>query len=509
MTTEHLSKHRTPNRRNILQAGTTLAAASALGAGGPIRRARAQQSPAALTPSPSWTQALPSGPDMRVKITESYATLVARDAYFWAWPLVNMYNRRVANELVKDAARTGPVVTAPINHLAMFTDYIDPGERLAVCPNQDVVYGIGFMALDQSAIVVQVPDFGDRFWVYSAYDTRTDEFSQLGKMYGNKPGFYLMVGRNWTGETPKGITKVFRATTNSGSINARIFMDDTPEDKQAVQSVLRQIMAYPLTEYDGTMKSTDWSKLPVAPATTTGDEEIRWVDPEKFFDELPAVFNDAPPMPGEEARYAQVLAVLEAAKADPKIKAAMTKAALEADAELIKPVFDFRNFGVQLPHHWSTVRNGASFGTDYFMRTAIAKSNILVNTAQETTYFYQDLDGGGARLNGVNRYIVTFAKDQTPPVDGFWSLTLYNKNHFFEPNPIKRYSVGTKNKTLNLGADGSLTIHVQVDSPGHDKDSNWLPAPKDGDFSLYVRAYWPKAAITDGSWTPPAVQLVN
>ncbi|MGB6798906.1 MAG: DUF1214 domain-containing protein, partial [Xanthobacteraceae bacterium] len=177
-------------------------------------------------------------------------------------------------------------------------------------------------------------------------------------------------------------------------------------------------------------------------------------------------FKDAPAMPGEEARYAQVLAVVEAANADPKIKAAMTKAAVEADAELIKPVFDFRNFGVQLSHHWSTVRNGAAYGTDYFMRTAIAKSNILVNTAQETTYFYQDLDADGARLNSVNRYIVTFPKGQTPPVDGFWSLTLYNKNHFFEPNPIKRYSLGTKYKSLKLGADGSLTIYVQADSPG-------------------------------------------
>ena len=100
------------------------------------------------------------------------------------------------------------------------------------------------------------------------------------------------------------------------------------------------------------------------------------------------------------------------------------------------------------------------------MRTAIAKSNILVNTAQETTYFYQDLDADGARLNAVNRYTVTFPKDQTPPVDGFWSLTLYNKNHFFEPNPIKRYSLGTKNKTLKLGADGSLTIYVQADPAG-------------------------------------------
>jgi hypothetical protein len=117
-------------------------------------------------------------------------------------------------------------------------------------------------------------------------------------------------------------------------------------------------------------------------------------------------------MAGEEARYAQVLAVIEAAKTDPRIKDAITKAAIAADAELIKPIFDFRNFGVQLPHHWSTVLNGAAFGTDYFTRTAIAKSNILVNTAQETAYFYQDLDANGARLNGANRYTITFPKDQ-------------------------------------------------------------------------------------------------
>jgi len=100
---------------------------------------------------------------------------------------------------------------------------------------------------------------------------------------------------------------------------------------------------------------------------------------------------------------------------------------------------------------------------------------------------------------------VTFAKDQTPPVNGFWSLTLYNEHHFFAPNAANRYSLGTKNKTLKYNDDGSLTLYVQSDAPGPDQESNWLPAPKTGAFSLYVRAYWPKAAIVDGSWTPPAV----
>jgi hypothetical protein len=246
------------------------------------------QEPAAyIAPSPAWTQAMPSGPVARTKITESYATLVARDAYFWAWPLVNMHNRRLANEPVKQFVRAGPVPSAPINHVAMLTDYIDPGERLAVCPNQDVVYGIGFFALEKTPVVIQVPEFGNRFWVFAAYNTRTDAFIQFGKMYGTTPGFYLVVGPNWKGEVQKGITKLFRSTTNTGSFAPRVFQDDTPEDRRAIQGVLRQIMMYPLAEYDGKPKSTDWSKLPVVPAAATGDEEIKWVVPEKFFDVLP------------------------------------------------------------------------------------------------------------------------------------------------------------------------------------------------------------------------------
>ena len=147
--------------------------------------------------------------------------------------------------------------------------------------------------------------------------------------------------------------------------------------------------------------------------------------------------------------------------------------------------------------------------TDYFTRTAFAKSNILVNAPAETKYLYQDLDAAGQRLNGANRYTVTFPKGETPPVDGFWSLTLYDAQHFFVPNELKRYSLGTKNKNLKLGNDGSLTIYVQAESPGPDKESNWLPTPKNADFSLFLRAYWPRTPIVDGSWVPPAVERAN
>jgi len=141
-----------------------------------------------------------------------------------------------------------------------------------------------------------------------------------------------------------------------------------------------------------------------------------------------------------------------------------------------------------------------------FTRPAVAKSNMLVNARNETKYFYQDLDLAGARLNGANRYTVTFPQDQAPPVNGFWSLPLYDQSHFFAPNQIKRFSLGTKNKDLKVKPDGSLTVYVQSDPPAETQRANWLPAPKGANFSLFMRAYWPKVAVTDGSWTAPPVQ---
>jgi len=487
--------------RTVLLAAAGLAALSA-------------SAQAALPPAPAQAVPVTPGPDVRVKITDEYAALVARDAYFWAWPLVNIYNRRLAVAKLAKTVRSGSAVSAPLNRLGMLTDYVDPTGRLVACPNQDVVYGIGVLALDVSPVVIQVPDFGDRFWVYQAVDLRTDSFVQLGKMYDTKPGFYLLVGPNWKGETPKGIAKVFRASTNTGIVAPRIFQDDTPEDKRAVQAPLRQVVMYPLSEFDGTMKSIDWTKIPQGPAPEGGAEEVKWVVPEKFVDELGAALADAPPLPGEEARYAQVRGVLEVAKADPRRREAMTKAAVDAEKEVVAPLFQFRAWGQQLPYHWSTISNEAAFGTDYFTRTAVAKSNILVNAPNETKYFYQDLDAAGARLNGRNRYTVTFPKGLTPPVNGFWSLTLYNQHHFFAPNEIGRYSVGTKNKDLKYAEDGSLTFYVQDDPPPEELRANWLPTPRrrdgdadmNGDFSLYIRAYWPKAAVLEGAWTPPPVE---
>ncbi|HEX5104042.1 MAG TPA: DUF1214 domain-containing protein, partial [Pirellulaceae bacterium] len=127
------------------------------------------------------------------------------------------------------------------------------------------------------------------------------------------------------------------------------------------------------------------------------------------------------------------------------------------------------------------------------------------NKPNETQYFYTDFDSVGESLSGGNSYSITFPKGDLPPVDGFWSLTLYNDKHLFHPNDRKRYSLGTKNKGLKFNDDGSLTLYAGAKSPGLDKESNWLPAPA-GAFSLYIRAYWGRKGILDGSWKPPVVK---
>ena len=453
------------------------------------------------------------GPVEGARVSEGYARLVARDAYVWAWPLINLHTKRQAFAQAQEPGLLGGILPiAPLNRLAMLSDYVDPQQRFVACPNQDVVYGGGVLALDQSPVVIQVPDFGERFWVYQLVDLRTDSFAELGAVYGSKPGFYLLVGPDWNGEIPAGIVRAFRSPTNTGFVAPRVFQSDTPADKAAVQAVIQGIDMYPLAMFDGTMKTRDWRQAPKCPqpAGSGGAAETRWVFPDKFLEQLPQVLDDAPPLPGEAARYAQLRSLINAAAADEKLRAAIVDEATRAERELVAPLLEFRRFGLPLPYHWTTIDNGAAFGTDYFTRTAVARSNILVNKADETKYFYQDLDATGARLSGSKRYMVTFPKDQLPPVRGFWSLTLYNAQHFFAPNAIKRYSVGTKNRHLKPNADGSLTIYVQADEPTDPlQRANWLPAPKGEDISLYLRVYWPEEPIDSGRWTPPAVRVVQ
>ncbi|MBX2963700.1 MAG: DUF1254 domain-containing protein [Cyclobacteriaceae bacterium] len=441
-----------------------------------------------------------------VNLHPEYTKSLARLAYVWGYPMVNMLNRKIKLGGAPHPGKFGGVLpAAPTGQIGMLNDYIDPAQTFIACPNQDVAYGLGYFSLDEQPVVMQVPDFGNRFWVYAIYDARTDQVGELGQPYGSKAGFYLLKGPNWKGDVPSGITGVITSSTALANCIPRVFMDDTAEDREALQPLVNQIVVYPLSEFDGTMKTIDWKNTPDIPNPNPNSDgsETKWVMPETFFDQFPEVLETVQPLPGEEAMYSQFRALMEVAKKDPAIKKLITDEAIALDKTLIKDFILWKYNGKPAGNGWNRSQNNAAWGLDYYNRAGSSKSNMFDNRPNETQYFYTDFTTDGKKLTGNNNYKLTFK--ELPPVKGFWSLTLYNKEHFFYPNPLKRYSLGTKNKTLKNNADGTLTLYAGNKNPGADKESNWLPAPA-GDFSLYIRAYWGDTGITDGTWVPPVVE---
>jgi hypothetical protein len=503
------------NRRDVMKTGVGAATLATIGTGAGVPLAASTASVAVTTDTAQAQATSPSGgltqPATGINMQPEYARTIAQTAYVWGWPMVNMLNRKAK---ITQAPRPGLVggilPAAPRGQVGMLHDYIEPSETFVTCPNQDVVYGLGFFSLDDEPVVAQVPDFGNRFWVYALYDARTDQFGRVGKPYGTKPGFYLLVGPKWTGRKPAGITDIVRCPTSLANAIPRIFQDDTPEDKKAIQTAINQVVFYPLKDFTGKMKTIEWAKLPPIPAPqadSASDGETKWVIPEKFFDQFGEVLATVDPLPGEQAMYAQFRLLMDAASKDPALKKVLVDTAVETEEKVIKTFFQWKYNGRPAGNGWNRSTNNAQWGIDYYNRTGTAKSNMFDNRPNETQYFYTDFDGAGGELNGNGSYEATFAAGQEPPINGFWSLTLYNDKHLFHVNDLKRYSLGTKNKNLKRNTDGSLTLYVSTKPPGGEKESNWLPAP-DGKFSLYIRAYWGKQGILDGSWKPPVIRKV-
>jgi hypothetical protein len=438
--------------------------------------------------------------------------LLASEAYLWGWPLVYLHHRRVALEMVPAPGRSGGLPVAPLNRLSMLTDLIKPTAAVP-CANQDVIYGFGMFDLAADAVVLQVPDFGGRFWLYQLGDQRTDGFAEAGHMYGTRTGCFLIVGPHWKGDPPPGIAGVFRCPTRYGYCIPRVYFANSASDREAALPAVNQIMAYPLREFTGVMQTHDWSKARWLPNLSARGRHARGVDPETFFDVLQEVLLDVPPLPGEEQFYERLRRLFRAADAEPAVAAEIVQAAIEAEQELVAPLFEFRNVGRRLPHHWTTLVNAAEFGTDYVSRTAAARSNVFVNRHRETKYYFQDLDTHGRRLDGRQEYRITFPAGALPPARGFWSLTVYDDEHRLPRNVAGRHSLGSRDSNLVFSPDGSLTITVAPESADPPEDArlarglpeNRLTSPA-GEFSLYLRIYWPEDDALEARWTPPAVE---
>ncbi len=451
--------------------------------------------------------------------SEDELVQTAKSLYVWAYPMVNLHNRRAAFVSAETLASLGqqPLgaslaewlgrgsrgrsFRSPVNRLRMQTDYIGAEQRFIVCPNQDVAYGIGFCDLGLSPVVFQVPDFGTRYWSIQLLDQRSDVFGSPGKRLMSAAGHYLIVGPGWEGDVPDGILHVYQSPTRYAIILPRVFLDDSPEDHAAIQPLLNEIMAYPVGEFTGDMKTIDWRTVPSLPSPR-GQDEFRWVQPEHFWKQLPVVLDEVPPLEGEEGLYSQARTLIELGRQDPAIMSVLRQSAIAADESVVQQMFEFRNVGHDFGSGWTGVLNGARFGRDYVSRTAVAKAYMLVHLPEEAIYLTADDDAAGRQLDGAHNYTIRFAAGELPPVAGFWSLTVYDQFHFFAPNELQRYSLGTKNESLRYERDGSLKLYLQHESPGPLYESNWLPVPAEP-FSVMLRCYLPDSAMFAKSWRPP------
>ena len=430
-----------------------------------------------------------------------------RDVYVWAWPLIYMSNVQKSLQLVRSPGVSGGAPVAPINNLCMLTDVVGAEFTSVPCPNRDVVYGFGLMDLASSPVVVQVPNFSkDQFWLYQVGDHRTDSFAELGSLYQTRAGFYLIVGPDWSGDVPEGVERVFRSPTNLAYILPRVLVTQATKEDTTLKSHISQIAAYPLAKYTGRWKVHDWTKRKWYPAIgETSQKRCKLVRPATFFDDLSAVLESVPPLAGEEELYKIAQRIVAKSEANPRVAEALRKIAEEIEESEIVPFFDFTNVGSPLPGYWTSVGNGAAFGVDYRTRTAVVKSNIFVNKADEAKYFYLEHAKDGRPLRGDRNYEITFAADELPPHKGLWSLTLYNQDHRLFSNPWQRHSIGSiESHLLQWNEDGSLTIFIRS-KPTDIKQENWLPSPS-GHFVLYLRVYAPSKSVVDGDWNPPAAR---
>ncbi len=456
-----------------------------------------------LAPLPSLT----GGGEAILDATEARA--VAAEAYVWGWPLAYVHQVRVALERVPFPGRSGGMPVAPVNRLAMLADRATHRLRGVACPNQDVFYGFGMFDLEASPVVLQVPDFRGRFWLYQLGDQRTDAFADFGSMHGTKPGCYLVVGPAWSGAVPAGIAGVVRSPTRYAYCIPRIFFSDVSGDREAALPLVSQVAAYPLNEYSGAMQSVDWSRARWLPDVTGKGRRAVNVSPAEFIAILPTLLIDVPPRPGEEPLYDRMRSLVLSIESDSALRQHAEEAATNVDHNVVAPLFHFRNVGEPLPSGWTTLVNGGEFGTDYRTRTAVAKSNVFVNRRRETAYYFLDVDAEGRRLEGSREYRLTFPRGSLPPARGVWSLTVYDERHALPEDAGGRHSIGSRTQALEYNPDGSLTITI---GPGEASAGegvspaacNRLTASAGG-FSLYLRLYWPEQSVVDGSWSPPAL----
>ena len=444
--------------------------------------------------------------------TEKEALDTAVEAYVYAYPLMTMeYTRRVSTNVA-----TWEGDKAPMGQFAKLREYPNASFKTVTAPNADTLYTIVWLDVSKEPRVVSIPDLKGRYALFPMLSGWTDVFQVPGKRTtGTGAQKYAITGPGWSGTLPAGVTE-YKSPTGMVWLLGRIYCTGTPQDYKAVHALQDQMSAMPLSSYGKPYKpepSTVDSNIDMKKAVREQVDSLDGAAYFKLFAELlktnPPAADDAPMV----AKLAKIGIVpgqdFDAAKLDPAVAKGIAGAPKPAQEKIMAWLKDAPKAGdATLSNGWFFSTKTGTYGTNYIQRALITAIGLGANRPQDAVYPTSEADAEGKPYSGANKYVLHFNKDEMPPVDGFWSLTMYNGDFFFVDNPLNRYNVSSRSK-FKTNADGSVDVYIQNESPGKDKEGNWLPAPKEK-FILMFRLYWPKEkppSIIDGSWKIPPVTV--
>jgi hypothetical protein len=437
-------------------------------------------------------------------VSPAEARAIAKEAYIYGFPIVDNYRVQHAYWVEK----TNPEYKGPWNQIWNSARLFSPADTAIQTPNSDTLYSFVGADLRAEPIVLTVPVIEkERYFSVQLIDYYTFNFDYIGtRATGNEGGSFLLAGPGWNGATPKGIKKVFRCETELAfpAYRTQLF---NPGDIDNVKKVQAGYKVEPLSAFLGqpapkAAPAIDFVK-PLPPAEEKTSPE--------FFNILNFVLQFCPTVPSEEALMARFAGIgvgagksFDASKLSPEVKTAIEQGMADAWVAFAGLKKDFEE---------RKLSSGDVFGTreylknNYLYRMGAAVLGIYGNSKQEAMYPAYYVDATKQKLDGASRYTMRFEPGQLPPVNAFWSLTMYDEpQSLLVANPIDRYLINSPMlPQLKRDADGSLTLMIQNESPGKDKEANWLPAPK-GPFSMIMRLYWPKEAAVEGKWERPPLQ---
>jgi hypothetical protein len=438
----------------------------------------------------------------------------AVEAYIYGYPLVTMeMTRRVMTNV-----RQPEATRAPMGQFVRMRSYPNASFRDVTAPNADTLYTTAWLDVGKEPWILTLPDASDRYYLFPMLDGWTDVFQVPGKRTtGTGPQKYAITGPNWKGKLPDGVVE-YKSPTSIVWLLGRIYCTGTPEDYAAVHKLQDEISIVPLSSYGKPYTPPAGEVDPSIDMKTAVREQVNKLTADEYFNLLAKLMKDNPPAAADKPMLAKMAKLgivpgqpFDSTKLGPLAKEAFDTVPKIAQDKIMLWMKEGILYGdLKLEHGWIFTTKTGLYGQNYIQRALITAIGLGANRPQDAVYPTSEGPSVFESYTGEKKYVMHFEKGQLPPAQGFWSITMYDKGYFFVANPLNRYSISAR-EDLKPNADGSTDLYIQNESPGADKEFNWLPAPKDK-FILMMRLYWPSEknpSILDGSWIIPKVQVVE